>query len=132
MYFILAMIQISNYLNKTFKYEFFAFLAVIFQSLAIIFGKSAAIRIDSYNFSNILNSEFYILSLFCLFLQAFVWQIALQRIPLNKAYFFMSGVFISIMLSSFFIFDERITINNVIGAIIIFIGLIRLMRINNV
>ena len=101
----------------------YVFLALIFQSFSLIFGKFAAIRIASYSLENIITSKFYFLSLLCLVFQAIVWQIALQKIDLNKAYFFMSGVYFVIMLSSYFIFNERVTLYNIIGATIILIGI---------
>jgi len=106
--------------------------AFFFQSLSIIFGKTAAIRIESFDLLNILNSKFYFLSLFCLVLQAVVWQIALQKIPLNKAYFFMSGVYFVIILSSYFIFHENVSFNNIAGTAIILTGIVNLVRENNV
>jgi len=109
----------------------YVILAVLFQSLSIIFGKTAAIRIDSYNLLNIATSGFYLLSLFCLFLQAIVWQIALQKIALNKAYMFMSGVYLIIMLSSFFLFNETITLFNILGATVIFVGITYLVMVQN-
>lgn len=107
-------------------------LAIIFQSLAIIFGKAASITIGAFDLSSILNSKFYFLSLACLFGQAIVWQFALQKVDLNRAYFYMSAVYFAIMLSSYFIFHEKITIFNLAGAAIILIGITNLVTSKNV
>lgn len=109
----------------------FVILALIFQSLSLIFGKKAALSISSYTFNNIITCKFYYISMICLFFQALVWQLALQKIALNKAYFFMSGIYFVIMFSSYFIFKESISTFNIIGVLIIFIGIVNLLRVEN-
>ena len=98
-------------------------LSILFQSSSVILGKKASMILISYNIKEILANEFYILSLVCLALQAITWQQALRKIQLNHAYLFMSSVQIFVIIASYYIFHEQISIQNVIGAFIIISGL---------
>ena len=61
-------------------------------------------------------------------LQAIVWQQALMHYPLSFAYPFMSLVNFVILLSSAILFGEGITITNIIGLVLISIGITMLSR----
>lgn len=100
------------------------FLSIIFHVLASIFLKFGSLSLGGYNVLEIVTNPYYIISLFFLFLQAIVWQFTLKRYNLNFAYSFTSLYYPLILLSSFFIFNENITIGNVIGTFIIVVGLI--------
>ena len=60
-------------------------------------------------------------------MQAITWQQTLRYYPLSWSYMFMSGIYPIIMLSSYYIFGEHITVQNIIGAIIIVAGVLNLM-----
>lgn len=54
---------------------------------------------------------------------AMLWQKVLELIPLNKAYLYKSsGIGISLMYA-YIIFDENITVNNILGCAMIIMGI---------
>lgn len=55
---------------------------------------------------------------------AILWQQVIARMPLSTAYMFKGTSLIFVLLISTLLFDEAITSNNVIGAMIIIIGII--------
>jgi len=106
----------------------FIILAIFFQSVGGISGKFAAITLSDATLFAIIANGFYIVSLACLFFQAIVWQQALIHYPLSFAYPFMSLVNFVILISSALLFDEGITIANVVGLCLISIGITVLSR----
>lgn len=60
--------------------------------------------------------------------QALVWQQALKHYPLSLAYPFMSIVNFVILIASAVLFSEGITIENIIGLLLISIGIAVLSR----
>jgi len=106
----------------------FIILSILFQACGGIFGKYAAMTIDCLTIFAVISSMFYLLSLCCMVLQAIVWQQALKHYRLSYAYPFMSLVNFVILFSSFLLFDENITIMNVIGLVVISIGICALSR----
>ena len=106
----------------------FIILAIFFQSVSGISGKFAAITLSDATLFAIIANGFYIVSLACLFLQAVVWQQALIHYPLSFAYPFMSLVNFVILIPSALLFDEGITIANVVGLCLISIGITVLSR----
>ncbi len=55
---------------------------------------------------------------------AILWQQVLMMLTLNEAYANKGVVMVWTILGSYFIFNETITINNVIGGIVIVFGVI--------
>lgn len=55
---------------------------------------------------------------------ALLWQQVIARMPLSTAYMFKGTSLIFVLLISALLFGEAITLNNVIGAVIIIIGII--------
>lgn len=105
------------------KYAFiFIILAVLFQALSAIFNKYAAISLAGVTIVLIISNIFYILKMACLILQALVWQMALKNYELSFAYPFMSLVNFIILLASLFMFNEGITVANVLGLLAISAG----------
>ena len=52
------------------------------------------------------------------------WQQILKRVELSTAYMFKGTSLIFIMLLAWMLFGEQITINNIIGACVIIIGIV--------
>ena len=67
---------------------------------------------------------FFGLQLFTLFIYALIWQKVLKDIPLVIAYANKGITIIWGMLIGYLIFNEPITIANVVGALIIIVGII--------
>lgn len=105
------------------RYFSFIILAILFQSSGGIFGKFAALSVQTPSIIGILTNTFYILALLCMVLQAVVWQQALIHYPLSFAYPFMSLVNFVILCLSAILFHEEITVANVIGLILISVGI---------
>lgn len=61
--------------------------------------------------------------LFFLFVYAILWQKVLSIFPLNKAFLYKSSTIIMILCISHFVFNESITVNNLLGVILIISGL---------
>jgi len=59
----------------------------------------------------------------CLFLQAIVWQQALRHFPLSFAYPFMGLVNFVVLFSSAVLFQEGVTLVNVMGLVLISVGI---------
>lgn len=59
---------------------------------------------------------------------AMLWQQVLKRIELSVAYMFKGTSLIFVMLLACFLFDEQITWNNIIGAVIIIVGIVLFAR----
>ena len=100
------------------------FSSIFFQSASIVLGKQGALDLKAFTLSNIIHDYFYLLSLFCLGCQAIAWQLVLRRYPLFWAYLWMSTVYIIIIIASYFIFNEPITLCNMIGSLLIICGII--------
>ena len=99
-------------------------LSLLCQTASLGFGKQAALTLTAFSAQGFATNPYYMASLICLGLQAVVWQVALRAYPLSFAYFFMSGIFVNIMLMSFFIFHEPISYQNLAGAVLIVAGII--------
>lgn len=55
---------------------------------------------------------------------AVLWQQVLKRIELSMAYMFKGTSIIFVMLLAYILFGEQITWNNILGAIIIIVGIV--------
>ncbi|QDP72382.1 hypothetical protein FOG18_07325 [Legionella israelensis] len=100
--------------------------SVLLRALNPVFFKMGAASIKKFTVFNIIGNIFCLLSFFTLFLIAIVWQQTLKYYPLTFAYSFLSIAFFVILIMSHFLFNEPITIYNVIGLILISTGIITL------
>ena len=57
-------------------------------------------------------------------LYALLWQQVIARMPLSTAYMFKGTSLIFVLLISALLFGEAITLNNVIGSVIIVFGIV--------
>lgn len=103
-------------------------LSLLFQTASLGLGKQAALTIETFSLQSVFTNPYYILSIACLGFQAVVWQVALRKYPLSFAYFFMSGIFVNIMIMSYFIFREEVSTGNLVGSALIIFGIILLTR----
>jgi len=97
----------------------FIIFSILFQAGSGIFGKYAALTTEGFNLLIIFTNIFYLLSIACLVLQAIFWQQALIDYPLSFAYPFISLVNFFMLIASYSIFQESISINNIFGLILI-------------
>ncbi len=117
-----------NYNMKLNLKFIFIIFSILLQAGSGIFGKYAAFSTESFNPLTTVTNIFYLLSIMCLILQAIFWQQALIRYPLSFAYPFMSLVNFVILILSYFLFEESISINNILGLILISCGITILAR----
>lgn len=109
----------------------FIVASIIFQAAGGILGKYVSITIDNLSFINIISNTFYTLGLFFMIFQAIVWQQALKHYQLSFAYPFMSLTNFVILISAYMLFDEKITLANIIGLSIISYGIYLLAKDRN-
>ena len=69
----------------------------------------------------------YIISLTCVLffmsLYALSWQQIIKRMPISDAYMFKGTSIVFVLLLSAWLFDEIITLQNVVGSFIIILGI---------
>lgn len=99
---------------------------ILFQATAIFFGKVAANQF--INMIGLLSNPYYIASIICLVGQAIFWHLTLKKIDLSIAYPTTSFVFIFVFILSMFVFHETISFTNVVGLIIMIVGIIFLNK----
>lgn len=90
----------------------------------MVFGKFAALQITHFTLAASFSNPLYLASLGCLALQAVCWPLALRRFPLFWSYLFMSGIYVAIPLISHFVFGEKVSLANAIGAVVIMAGIV--------
>ena len=105
--------------NNRAKIFFFLSLSLVIQSLSSVFIKYAG-RFETFSREFIF---FYILALGCLGAFAIMWQLLLELVPLTTAYLRKGILYILILIWSVFLFEEQVTLNNIIGSIIIIAGI---------
>ena len=94
-------------------------LSLVLESLSSVFIKYAG------QFET-LSPEFifyYVIAVGCLGVFAIMWQFLLELIPLTTAYLRKGILYILILIWSVILFNETVTINNIIGSIIIIAGI---------
>lgn len=98
----------------------FLHLTFLIYSLASVFSKKAA-QEEMFSMKFIL---FYGLVLFILMLYAVLWQQNLKRLPLVMAYANKAVTVIWGLVWGVFLWQEQIAIQNIIGAVIIMLGVV--------
>lgn len=63
-------------------------------------------------------------AIFVTMLYAVLWQQILKRIELSLAYMFKGTSIVFVMILAYWLFGEQITWNNILGAVIIIIGIV--------
>ncbi len=121
------MSKIESRTKQIFYFGLIVF-SILFQASSGICGKYAAMTIKDTSPIITITNIFYLLSLVFLVLQAVIWQQALIHYPLSYAYPFMSLVNFVILFCSAILFDEQITKYNVLGLIVISLGILILSR----
>lgn len=109
-------------MNK--KVLLFLQLSVLLYSLSGIAGKLAS----SYGFLSPQYILFYGLEILLLGIYAIVWQQIIQKTELSIAYANKAMAIFWSMLWSFLIFKEKISLKNIVGVIIIFVGMLVVNR----
>jgi drug/metabolite transporter (DMT)-like permease len=116
-------------LFRTYFHLYLLILSMFIQALGAICTKYAALSdFNHYIFGIRLEYLFFFLIVGLMGLQVLTWQGALRFFPLSFAYSFRSLVSFPILFSAFVLFHESITLANIIGLVIITIGVIYLVH----
>ena len=73
---------------------------------------------------NVFLDPFVLSGLFSAFIASFFWMAAMTKFELSYAYPFMSLAFVFVLILSYFLFHEPITIQKIIGISFIIAGII--------
>lgn len=103
-------------------------LSLAFQTTAVILGKTAALRMGAASLMAFLGNRWYLAGLGCLALQATCWQLVLRRMRLNVAYLATSVSYLLILAASLVFYAERITVFNLMGSLLIVLGVWMVLR----
>ena len=97
-------------------------IAVYFiYSLSVLFSKIAGVQDNNISFI-----VFYFISLGFMGIYAILWQIILKKNDLSKAYPFKCLTIVFLMIFGYFMWNEVITFNIIIGTLLIFAGVMLL------
>ncbi len=110
----------KNLLNTKLSVSVSLFFAVGLYSFSAVLGKFSA----SYELLSLPWMLLYGGSLGILFLYSMIWQLILEKISLSQAYMSKGFYYGFILLWSAVIFEEYIKWNQVVGVVIITIGII--------
>lgn len=94
---------------------------VLYSSTGVLF-KTAALMYNSSGIRDLRFLFFVGVALVIMGFYAFLWQWVLEHIGLSVAYMQKGSLVFWGLLWAFLIFGEKITLLNVIGAIVIFVG----------
>ena len=104
-------------------------LSILIQAVGAILTKYAAMGTTYEGFYGIpFELVFYGIILACMGLQVLVWQYALRYYPLSFAYPFRSLVSFIVLFSAFVLFNESVTVMNVVGLSVITLGVFYLAK----
>ena len=111
----------NNFKNKMKALQYISLIAINFlYSCVALFTKYASQQeFMSWNYMLGVIGAVGVMGLY-----AILWQQVLKRIELSVAYMFKGTSIVFIMLLAYALFGEQITWNNIIGAIIIIVGIV--------
>ena len=99
---------------------------LILMSLSLIIQRLSSVFIKFAGTYETFSKEFiffYILAVGCLGVFAIMWQLLLEQIRLTKAYLRIGILYKLILIWSVIFFKEQVTVNNIIGSLIIIAGI---------
>ena len=104
---------------KTLQYISLIAINLLYASVSIFTKLASQQEFMSWNFMLGVMDAVGVMGLY-----AVLWQQVLKRIELSVAYMFKGTSLIFVMLLAYVLFGEQITWNNVLGAIIIIVGIV--------
>ena len=116
--------QIINTNNSSLKYYFALHIVILFYSMGGIFSKLAS----KQEFFSIKFCLCYMCIIGILFVYAIVWQQVLKYIPLTTAFCNKAVTIIWGIVWGTLVFKETIKINMIVGAFIVIIGVIIVVK----
>ena len=99
-----------------------SWILVIITLLVIIVGsvlnKTVSLKYEEISIRRFIDPLF-ILGYVLIIFRGFTWLFALKKLPLSKAYPYLSLSFPLVLFASYFVFNEQITISKVSGSLFI-------------
>jgi len=112
-----------------FNFSLFCLISsILFQALGGVCAKYASQTIPEMSINSLFTNIYYMFFLLFLFFQALSWQQVLKKNSLSVTYPLMSTVKFLVLIFAFFLFNESITLYNIIGLCLISIGIILLSK----
>lgn len=105
-------------------------LFILLRTLNQILFKQVALGSNGNSYLGLLFNPLFYLAGFVFLAQAATWLAVLRRMSLSYAYPFTSLTVITLLISARFFFNENITLGNILGAIVIMVG-VSLMAVNS-
>ncbi len=112
--------MLDHFLDKKRNLYLLAFAAIFCESFSSVFLKmagQAGAMTPMYFF-------YYLCAIAVMGIYAIVWQLILERLPLTTAYLRKGVTYILIFVWAALIFHEQITVQQVIGIIVIIAGMV--------
>lgn len=104
--------------------SFFLYLSLVGINLiyasTFVFTKSAS----QHQFLSLLYIMCLVGAIAVMGVYALLWQQVIKRMPIAEAYMFKGTSLIFVLLLSALIFGEAITLTNIIGAVVIIVGIV--------
>ncbi len=106
-------------MSKPLDYLKLQLVVAIYASVSIVAKLASGESFLSFRFC-----LFYGLEILFLFVYAIFWQQILKRFPLNVAYLSKATTIIWGIVIGYFVFNEAVSLTNIIGSVIIVAGII--------
>jgi len=102
---------------------------VVLQGFTVVFIKKAALStLETNSIFQVIFNIFYIISMVFFVLRSVLWQIVLLKNPISKYYPMLSLNYILLLILGYYIFDEKISMYNIIGTVLIIFGVFQMSR----
>lgn len=101
----------------------FVFITLIFMLVGSVINKTIAVKYVDVSVRRFLDPLF-VLGYVIIVTRGFSWLFALRKLPLSKAYPFLSLSFPLVVVIGYFFFEEPITWGKTIGSLFILLGVI--------
>lgn len=103
-------------------------LNIMLFSFTTVFSKLASIEFNKNGLKGIMLYVFFALMLLNCFIYAIAWQKVIRKFDLNTAYANKSVYLIWSQIWAVMIFKENLTVTNIIGLIVVLIGVLVVQR----
>ena len=100
------------------------FLFILLRALNQVLFKQVALGPGGTDYMALLSDPVFYVACVVFIAQAVVWLIVLQRFALSFAYPFTGVLFITLLATGALFFEEPISLNNIIGSLLIMAGLV--------
>ncbi len=103
-------------------------LNILLFSFTGVFSKAASVQFNRHGLESIWLYLFLFLMLFNCFIYALAWQKVIKRFDLNVAYANKTVYLIWSQVWAVIIFHENLTLQNIIGLLVVFVGVMVVQR----